>query len=413
MPFNLEYANKIMDTYKIDALVAADPVTMKHLGFDMWLNFSKEWNLKPGGSIYPELVSLCVIPYKKPPVYILNSEKIAYLEKGSIDNIIPFGIYTKMDPLEEPAKYENKSDLLIYEIHKNGILPDIMEALVFAFKENGLENSTVAIEEIGTKPEFLTDIKSKFKNCRFKDSTEIFRLIRMVKEPEEIKLLKRSIDITEEAFKSSINLLKDKKIFGEARGEFIRSIQSQNAFLNNYVIFSKGFGFNELPDYKIENDSVMAIDFGCSFNHYLCDTAATIFAGHIDRKNHEIYKKLLDLLETSLSAIKPGIKCSEVYNMMIKKRNMLGMDYCPVYGHGIGIQHWEYPVINKNLNYFYNDGFKDRSGDFTIEKNMVINVEVPTHYHNDSSFSIEKTVYVTENGSVELSKQSREKPVTI
>ncbi|MBM3708475.1 MAG: aminopeptidase P family protein [Actinobacteria bacterium] len=413
MPYNLERANKFMEEYKIDVLIATEPITLKYLEYNIWLSSFKEWNFKPGGSNYPGLVSFCIIPYKKIPVYILNSQTIGFLKDIDINNVIPYGNYTNIEDKTISREFENRIDFKISEIHKRAIFSDPLEAIEYYFKENNLQNSRVAIEKIGLNPDLFNNIKDRFGYCDFKDGTEIFRLIRMVKVLKEIELLKQSVDIAEEAFLSSLNLLKINKLFGEARKEFKRIVCSHNAFLNHYVIFSRGLGFKENSDYKIEKNSTIAFDFGCMSENYICDTAATVFVGKVSQNSFEIYKQLIDILETGLNKIKPGVRCSEVYDAMINKRDHYNLFNCSPEGHGVGINHHEYPKIGYGFNYYYNDGFTRRSGDFIIEKDMVINIEVPTHFHNESSYSIEKTVYITGDGFKEISIQNREKPIIV
>ena len=56
----------------------------------------------------------------------------------------------------------------------------------------------------------------------------------MVKSSEEIELLKKSADITEEAFLSSVNILKSNKIFGDAREEYRQALEALDIKVHNY-----------------------------------------------------------------------------------------------------------------------------------------------------------------------------------
>jgi len=298
-------------------------------------------------------------------------------------------------------------------LHQKGIYNNPLEALEAALKSLNLDKGRVAIEEIGITPDILNQIKDDNKNIDFFDGTELLRLTRMIKTATEIELLGQSIAITEQAMLSAINNISPGELFSKSKQEFIKVLFDREAELNHYVIFSRGLGFKENDDFVIENNSVIGIDLGCNYQNYICDTAATIFIGIIEPENSEIYKKLLDVLETGLNILKPGIKCSRVYDEMIKVKKSHGLRECMPEGHGVGINHHEYPKIGSAFNYKYNDGFRQRSADYTLEADMVLNIEVPAHYHGKKGLSIEKTVHVTENGFVELATQNRKDPFIV
>lgn len=406
--FNLEQANKIMDENQIDALIASDTNTLKYFGYSPWISLFKQYNFMPGGLDYPGLTSFCIIPYKKNPSYILLSQGLGFLEGNDYKNVFPYGPYTEIGT--EEIEFENDIDLDIYKLHQKGISDSPVSALKEALKSLNLEKGRIAIEEIGITPDTLSQIKEDNKGVDFFDGTELLRLTRMIKTAGEIELLGQSIAITEKAMLSSINFINPGKLFGGARKEFKKVIFNEEADLNHYIIFSRGLGFKENDDYVIENNSVIGIDLGCDYKNYICDTAATIFIGKVDPINNELYKKILDVLETGLNMLKPGIKCSRVYDEMIKIKDSHGLEQCMPEGHGIGINHHEYPKIGSSFNYEYNDGFKERSADYTLEADMVLNIEVPAHYHGKKGLSIEKTVRVTESGFVELAAQNRKVP---
>ncbi len=42
MSYNLDFANKIIKNYKLDALIATEVQTLKYFEFDFWVNSAKE-----------------------------------------------------------------------------------------------------------------------------------------------------------------------------------------------------------------------------------------------------------------------------------------------------------------------------------------------------------------------------------
>ena len=98
---------------------------------------------------------------------------------------------------------------------------------------------------------------------------------------------------------------------------------------------------------------------------------------------------------------------------MEKIRNKHNLYNLTLSGHGIGLSFTEYPKINEILDYNYNDGFSKRSADFTIEKDMVFNLEVTNHAFGEKTMHIERTLFVTDNGFKTLKFQDRSIPFDI
>jgi hypothetical protein len=64
----------IMDDAELDAVVCADPVTIRHLsGYSCWIDpILKEFMLRPGGAGFPPIRTLLIVERHRPPTLIVE-----------------------------------------------------------------------------------------------------------------------------------------------------------------------------------------------------------------------------------------------------------------------------------------------------------------------------------------------------
>jgi Xaa-Pro dipeptidase len=411
---NYNRINQMMSKYQFDALIATDPITVRYLGYNNNHKIFREWTSAPGGGNGPAVASYCLLPYKQDPIYMVSSLLVSLVPEDRENNFVTYGPLRINNPYEEHDSFPSDSvSTLINKVHERDIFPSIEYALFDTLRSQNLSNSRIGIELAGLASPSLDEIQKEMSNCRFIDCTELFRLVRMVKTQEEINALHESCNLLEDLLHSTINTIKDGTNYKQLRRTFQELVIEKEAELNLFIISSKGLGIIENDDFKFEQNRVHFVDASIRYCSYLSDTGMTLFLGKVNNKEMEVYKKLNNILREGLSSLKPGVKCSEVFEAMNKRRLEYDFDNCLLEGHGIGIEHREYPIIKQALNYSYDNGIIHQSADFTIEKNMVINIEVPCYFYNSSSFQIEKTVYITDSGCNELCNQERDSPISL
>lgn len=416
MIFNLEAANVLMEKYKIDGILFIDPESLSYLGYSFFFNSAREWMLKPGGTSSHGVINFCFLPYNKKPIYILNAYNVSSLlvKEEAISEVVAYNPFTNIDIAEKSVNdFKNPLDFKINQIFKN-IFNNRLEALEYVLDKYNLKKSKIAIEQDGIGILVVDEIKNKFNCCEFFNGSEIIRLIRMIKTNGELDILKECFSITEKAFLESLKALKPNSSLGYLKNNFKYIIERNKAAYEHFFIIPNGLGIIEQDSYSIEENKIMGFDSGIIFNGYISDTGLTLFNGKYEKKYIEIYKKLIDIIESGVGFVRPGIKCSKIYKEMVNKRDKYNLLNVIFEGHGVGRSFREYPVINSNIgNNYYNNGFENTEDDFFIEKNMVINFELCANYFNENSFQIEKTVIVTNNGCNDLEFQNRAEPVFI
>lgn len=144
---------------------------------------------------------------------------------------------------------------------------------------------------------------------------------------------------------------------------------------------------------KIKKGDLVLFDLGVVYQGYCSDITRTIAYGDITDKQAEIYNTVLKAEEAAVSAVKPGVKASE---LDLTARNIIAEagygDYFPHrLGHGLGISVHEYPSMTTTNN-------------LQIKPGMVFTIEPGIYVPDVAGVRIEDDLLVTENGAEILTK---------
>lgn len=409
---NLQKLYDLMDFYKIDAVLVTDPSSLKYLGFNMWFSSVRDWMMKAGGDNSNGYLIFCLIPFKKEPVYILDSMAMTFLEEDNFDNVIIYNQFAEINKKDPDFLFSDLENKVRQKLAGRNFL-NFIEALEYALKINNLVPSKLAFEMDGINSVLMNDIQEKFKECKFYNGSELIRLTRMIKTSLEIDILKKCFNLTEDALLDTIQKVKPGIVLEELINNYNHIINENNATMTHFIVAPYGLGITERRDYNLKDNMIMGFDLGAIYKNYISDAGFTVFLGNYSKIDFELYKKLLDILDTGFKKIKPGARCSEIYNAVIDKKNYYNMGNIFFTGHGVGLSFREYPLISGKLNYNYDNGFEKVNADFYIEKYMVINLEISLYDLGYKTLHIEKTVYVVENGFKDIVNQNRTIPLMI
>ena len=235
------------------------------------------------------------------------------------------------------------------------------------------------------------------KKIKFIDIEKELLELRATKSIEEIKSSSVANKLTAKCF----NLLCDKWCTFSHEKDAIRFIK-QFALNNNVELAFDPIvasGKNAaVPHHAIStkiNSGFCVIDFGFVVNGYHADMTRTIYIGKPNDDELLTYDKLLGIQEETISKIKPGVKCSELHNFVVKS---LGDKDAKLFihslGHGTGLEIHELPNISS-------------SSDAILREGMIVTIE-PGIYDNKKEYGIriEDSILVTKKGCKILTKSA-------
>jgi Xaa-Pro aminopeptidase len=160
-------------------------------------------------------------------------------------------------------------------------------------------------------------VQSVFPLHSYHRLAPVLSKIRMIKEPEEIQLIQKAIDITNDAFIRVLKFLKpghmEYEVEAEISHEFIRKAANGHAY--EPIIAS---GANACILHYIDNNreckdgDLLLMDFGAEYANYAADITRTIpVNGKFTPRQAEVYDANVRVLRATIKMLKPGILISE------------------------------------------------------------------------------------------------------
>jgi Xaa-Pro aminopeptidase len=270
----------------------------------------------------------------------------------------------------------------------------------------------------------LNEMIQKFQNSASTNRpsdlmlNQIMNKMRGVKTPEEIALLRKAIEISakghEEAIKSIQPGVSERAIQGVH--EFVHKVNDAEYVGYGSIVGSGNnttilhYVSNHVTDLK---DGLMLMDVGAEYRGYSGDITRTVpVKGKFSKEEKEIYEIVLEAMEESIKACKPGatmddvMKASQqVINKGLAKLGIIKKgESHPYFPHGIG-HHLGLDV-------------HDRGAYGKLEPGMVITVEPGIYIPEGSKCDpkwwkigvrIEDNILITENGHENLNSNLAKK----
>lgn len=315
------------------------------------------------------------------------------------------------------GKEENKFKKILDDKNKNA--KSAGECIVKVLKKMGIKNARIGLDEKNIQGAIREKIITDLPNINLIDAFELFRLIRMVKTPEEIERLKIVGLKNERAITSVLNKVSKNISEDEITQYYLENIAKEGAifdFWNSSAgrnssmgIMSSGH-FSPYSEYKLKKGDIFRFDGGCIYNKYHADFGGCAVLGTPNKKQKKCYKAIESGMERAKELLQPGVIPSKIFQETVTAVEKAGLkDYSRITtncGHGIGIELRDYPFIRKPVK--ADSPFLPGSYDVPIEENMVINIEVPYKELGLGGFQIEYTFLVGKDGCKKLYPHERD-----
>lgn len=263
------------------------------------------------------------------------------------------------------------------------------------------EPKMVGVEENGFSYRDLKLIKEKLAPCETVDVEDLVSKQRLIKDKNELNLLKEAARITDAGYKFALGQLKrgmtEKDLATEITVFFTREAEG-NAF-EPIVAFKKSSAIphHRAGQVRLEKQGMLLMDFGCRYQGYCGDMTRMIHLGRPTSKYKEVYQAVLRAQEEGLKKVKVGLTGQEadkiVRDYLIKRG--YGKHFTHSVGHGIGLSPHEEPDLN----------LKSRQA---LKNGMVFSVEPGVYLPGWGGVRIEDVVYLEGDRPVRLTQTTRE-----
>ncbi|PIB23150.1 hypothetical protein BFP76_09015 [Amylibacter kogurei] len=276
------------------------------------------------------------------------------------------------------------------------------------------KDAATALGEIGDAPRIGLEaqrmrvfeqfaLQDVLPNATFFDAHAEISAIRLCKTDDEIALLKRAIEISEEALEKTLQDVRE--------GQTEKQIEGM--LLNNlFACGADGLSFDPIvaagdnaaqphaharPDYQVKSGDALLIDFGASYQGYNADITRTFFIKDVSDYDRAFYETVKAANEAGKTATLAGVTAHNIDDavQLVLENSQFAAFARHKTGHGLGLDVHEAPQIM-------------RGNHTVLETGMVFTVEPGLYRSGECGVRIEDDIVVTETGHICLTSFSRE-----
>jgi len=292
-------------------------------------------------------------------------------------------------------------DILILEEGKD--LEKYAEQIISSLK---LEKGIIAVPKF-VLGKTLIRFKELFPEIKFVCTEDFVSKMRMIKDQEEIKIMKRACQLTDEIFMDVIKKIKvgmtDTDVAREIDYQMLLRGAEGTSFTTGVMLQGPGNFLDNEKLKRTENSileygNTLAFDFGLVYNGYVSDFGRTIYIGEPNKSMKKVHKIIMAAQKAAIESMIAGkITAEEVDNVARSIINKEGFEkeFPHRLGHGIGIDVHEYPFLNIGYKEILQEGMT-----FTVEPDITIKGKL--------YIRVEGIVLVTKRGGERLNKATKD-----
>jgi len=278
-----------------------------------------------------------------------------------------------------------------------------MGAFSAALQKLGLKNKRLGVE--GQRMRFFEAeaLRRAEPSLQLVDAHSIIGQMRLHKDAEEIAALRQAIQLSEEALRQTLAVVK----VGMTELEITNILVA-----NMNAVGGQGLSFDPIVlandnsarphgvprgDYAIQSGDPLLFDFGTTYEGYHADITRTFFVGEPRAEHRAIYEAVRVANQVGREVVKAGVTADYVDTTTLKALADAGYEALITHktGHGLGLDIHEDPYIM-------------RGNPQVLEPGMVFTVEPGLYQSGSIGVRIEDNVVVTQNGAESLTTFPRE-----
>jgi Xaa-Pro aminopeptidase len=302
-----------------------------------------------------------------------------------------------------------------------------VESICNQISDLGLEKGTIGIESGSSSylPEgYITlaeyeELRHRLPEANLVNATDVFDQLTLIKEDEEVKLMRQATAICDTAHEAVLRELRvgmtEKQIAGiaekaarDAGSEFAWTFTGGMEIASGYRTAYAMGGCTPATDKIIQCGDAVLLDIHAMYGLMLGDVSHNVFVGRPTAKQKEIAKAYVETCHTLIDAMKPGITLGEVAQKVtafVAKNNWEDV-VLPGYGHGIGhFGHEWYPCVAE----YPQEGHTEP--EFELRPNYIQMIAVVANRPGIAGFRLERPLLITETGNEILSSMPIEPAV--
>jgi len=227
-------------------------------------------------------------------------------------------------------------------------------------------------------------------------NSDFVQSLRMVKDEEEVQLMRRAAELTSEGMKAALEAVKPGVKEYEVAAEIEYAMRKQGAgstaFESSVASGApSAFPHGGCSDRAIRDGDLVVVDIGSTYRFYCSDMTRTFAAGKPSQKQLKIFEAVRQAQEKAFEAMGAGVKAADVDGVARRIISDAGYGSYFVHGlgHGVGLEVHEAPTLN-------------RFSKETLQAGMVVTDEPGVYIVGYGGVRIEDTVLVQKSGAEKL-----------
>lgn len=261
---------------------------------------------------------------------------------------------------------------------------------------------------LGIEPEHMTVAGKKRLSqflpagIRSKDIPAVVESLRLVKDAEELALIRAAVNLGARLFERTREVLRAGVTEVEVAAEMESMARRAGAESMSFDTIIASGARAALPHWRastqpIPSGGFVVCDFGVILASYCSDETRTVWAGLVSDEGRRVYDAVREAQQAAIEAVRPGVVAGEVdataRNLLRKAK--LAEYFTHSTGHGVGLEIHEAPRIAA--------GQKE-----VLEPGMVITIEPGVYFPGKWGVRIEDMVAVTASGCEVLTPTSKD-----
>jgi len=278
------------------------------------------------------------------------------------------------------------------------------------------ENDRKAVAVRTREYRFVDEMKAQYPLHQFHRAAKILKELRGVKTKEEVEVIQKAIDITENTFRRLLKFIKPGVFEYEIEAEIFHSFLSQRATGEAYgSIIASGDRARTLHyvsnNQECKDGELILMDFGAEYGGYNADLTRTVpVNGKFSKRQKEVYNACLHLHNYAKGLLKPGITIADYSEMVgeeatqqfIKIGLLTKADVKNEDSENRAYRKYLYHGISHHLGVDVHD-LGTRTAPITA--GMVFTVEPGIYIEEEQmGVRIENNIWITKNGNIDLMK---------
>ncbi|GGV95917.1 aminopeptidase [Streptomyces gelaticus] len=219
--------------------------------------------------------------------------------------------------------------------------------------ERGLDGARIGVVGGRFIPAAVVDeIRAALPDAELADAQLLFWQAKQIKSPREIELIEHAGRATAAGLEAAMELARPGVTELELSAAAHEAMAADADWIGHCMIAGgprSGLKHLYPTPRRIEDGDLVFMDMGVHYQGYFTDTARTLCAGTVGRRQREVLQCGLDMFEAALAETRPGVRVADLQDLAqgIAEEAGYGAYYWPTgFGHGIGTNVAELPSLH-------------------------------------------------------------------